>query len=110
MIGSIYLFISIGSKAVDVDTIAIYFSHLILLRWCYLHSFTVVLSAPTPNPLFVSGLGTGTGTIFLSCGKVSRCGGSRNLYPNFCPGRSMNLGPGSLNVGNVTTRLPHTLL
>jgi len=39
--------------------------------WCYLH--------PTTNPLFMSGLGTGTGTIFGSCGEVLGCAWSRSL-------------------------------
>src|SRR6218665_1138306 len=46
------LSISLGSKPVGVNFVAIDFSHLIL--------FIVVLSAPLHQPLFVSGLGTGS--------------------------------------------------
>src|SRR6218665_1894043 len=35
---------------------------------------------------------------------------SRNLVPNFCPGRGLNLGPCSLVAANVTTRLQRACL
>jgi len=61
--------LSLGSKPVGVNCIAIEFS-----RSHDLIPFTVVLSAPHQQPSFcVSGLGTGTGTIFGSCDEVSRC-------------------------------------
>ena len=37
-----------------------------------------------------------------------RCAWSRNLNPNFCPGRGLNLGPCSLMAVNVTTRQQRT--
>src|SRR6218665_38107 len=45
----LYLSRSLGSKPVD-------FSHLFFSQWCYLFN--------TTNPPLLSGLGTGTGTIF----------------------------------------------
>ena len=78
MVSSSYLcsqvlnpFVSIAQESISVV--------LFFLRQCYLHH--------TINPLFVSGLETGTGAIFGSCGEVSGCALFRNLDPNFCPGR-----------------------
>ena len=58
-------YLSLGIKIVGVDCVVIDLSRLILV--------TVVLSAPHHQPHFVSRLGTGTGTIFGSCGEVSGC-------------------------------------
>src|SRR6218665_2065409 len=69
---------------------------LFFLWWCYLHPFT--------NPPFLSGLWTGTGTIFGSCGRVFGVRmkqKSQNSWPRFC-----TLDLGSLMAANVTSRLP----
>src|SRR6218665_1219633 len=63
---------------------------LFFLRWCYLHPSYLHLAI---NPLFVSGLDTGTDIICVSCGEVSGRASSTDLGPNLCPGRSLNLGP-----------------
>jgi len=58
LFGHLSIYMSTGSKPVGVDCVAIDFSRLILLRWCYLH--------PATNPLFVSWLGTGVGAATYS--------------------------------------------
>ena len=60
--------LSIGYKPVGIDCVAIDFSRLILLRWCYMH--------PTANPLFVSrlqGLGPAQVTFLLPVARFRGC-------------------------------------
>src|SRR6218665_289822 len=56
----ISIYLSLGSKLIGVDCVAIDFSRLIV--------YTVVLSEPTTNPLFVSRLWTGTGFLWRGFG------------------------------------------
>ena len=85
------------SRPFGVDCVAINFSGVI--QWCYLHPTTIVHQFS----LRVRGWYRHS-YLFACCGEVSGCAWSRN----FCPGRGLNLGPGSLMAANVTTRLPNT--